>query len=316
MYPQINLDQLPVASQLGWRIEFGLWLRNTPSQKNRVRDPKTLSAYERDVNLMADWFTSRYGVEFDPAHMNTVNLQEYFAQFDNAPATHKRKLASVRLLIKWSRLVGILDTDPSEWISFVEAVQEAPRDLLPDEESRLRAVAEAMEVSGSLLDLRDSLILHLMLDAGLRISEVIELKLTDLAELGNGKIHVLGKGRKHRNPHVKNSLANRIRTWLDRKPESLEGTLITSESGSAIGREEAWRRFKQIVVVADVKATPHTMRHQFVMNYMAAYMHGDPSRFPAALKAASQETGDNEAVLLKYYTGPRESEMRAAVEMM
>lgn len=316
MFQQINLTTLPVASTLDWRIEFGLWLRNTPSQKKRRRDQKTLEAYERDVKLMAGWYETRYGVAFEPSQMNTVNLGEYFAQFENSPATHKRKLASIRLLITWSRLNGLIDGDPSEWIAFVDAAPEAPRDLLPEEEERLRVVVEALEKDGSLLGLRDSLIIHLMLDAGLRISEVVELKLTDLVELEEGKIHIFGKGGKHRNPHVKNALAARIRLWLDRKPISIEGTLITTESGLPIERGQAWRRFVAIAEAADVNATPHSLRHQFVMNYMAAYMRGDPSRFPAALKAASQETGDNEAVLLKYYTGPRESEMRAAVEAM
>lgn len=316
MQPHINLEQLPVASQLDWRIEFGLWLRNTPSQKKRRRDQETLEAYERDVKLMAAWFEDRYGVEFDPSQMNEVNLQEYFSQFENAPATHKRKLASIRLLIKWSMLNGVLDEDPSCWVAFVDVAEQAPRDLLPEEEQRLRRAAEALEADGTLLGLRDSLLLHLMLDGGLRISEAVELKLTDLADLEKGKMHVLGKGQKHRNPHVRSTLVARIRRWLDRMPVSVEGTLITSESGLPIERGQAWRRFVAIAEMAGVKANPHACRHQFVMNYMAAYMKGDPTRFPAALKAASQETGDNEAVLLKYYTGPRESDMRAAMEAM
>lgn len=316
MLRQINLDQLPVASQLDWRVEFGLWLRNTPSQKKRKRDQDTLEAYERDVKLMAGWFESRYAVAFDPSHMNEVNLQEYFRQFENAPATHKRKLASIRLLIKWSILNGVLETDPSGWIAFVDAAEQAPRDLLPEEQAALEAAADRLEAEGTLLGLRDSLIFHLMLDVGLRISEVVELKLSDLAELENGKIHVFGKGAKHRNPHVRSTLVARIRLWLDRMPVSVEGTLITTETGLPIERGQAWRRFVLLAEMAGVKVTPHSCRHQFVMNYMAAYMKGDPMRFPAALKAASQETGDNEAVLLKYYTGPRESDMRATVEAM
>lgn len=310
-----DLRTIQVATQLDWRVEFGLWLRNTPSQKHKERDVLTLEAYERDIKLMAQWFAGCYQVEFDPSHMNTVNLQEYFVQFKNTPATHKRKLASVRMLIKWAMLNGALDYDPSSWIAYIEAAPQSPRDVTTDEQSRLEAAADVFEQSG-LLGMRASLILHLMLDAGLRISETVELKLSDLDDLDDGKIHVRGKGDKHRWPHIKSTLAARIRNWLDIKPDSVEETLITDERGLAIDRHTAWLDFKNIAVRAEVRATPHYMRHQFVMNYMAAYMRGDPSRFPAALKAASQETGDNETVLLKYYTGPRESEMRAAVEAM
>jgi site-specific recombinase XerC len=219
------------------------------------------------------------------------------------------------LLVKWSRLVGALGCDPLEWIACPEMVEQAPRDVLPDEERRLRDVAESFEKDGTLIGFRDSLIFHLMLDAGLRVSEVIEMKLSDL-DFDNEKIHVLGKGKKHRWVYMRKTLNQRIRNWLDRKPVSINDTLITSESGSAIRREEAYRRFVRLADSANVKATPHYMRHQFVMNYMAAYMRGDPSHFAAALTAASQETGDLEAVLLKYYTGPRESDMRAAMDAM
>lgn len=311
-----DLNTIQVESQLDWRVEFGLWLRNTPSQRRRQRDVKSLEAYERDVRLMAQWYQARYEVEFEPGQMNTVNLREYFVQFEKSPRTHKRKLASARLLIKYALSVGLLDSDPSEWIPFVEVVEEAPRDLLPDEECRLRAVAVARESDGSLLGLRDSLLFHLWLDAGLRISESVNLQLSDLEKLEKGKIHVFGKGRKNRNPHVNSKLASRIRLWLERMPVSVEGTLITDERGLAIDRHTAWDRFKSMTSAADVVATPHTMRHQFVMNYIGAYMQGNPLRFGAALKAAAQETGDNVEVLLNHYTGPRESDMRAAVEAM
>lgn len=322
MFRDVNWSDLTSApvlkegSVLDWRVEFGLYLRHTPSQKRRVRDVKTLEAYERDIKLMAAWFETKYGVRaFEPTDLNEVNLQEYFLQFENSPATHKRKLASVRLLIKWAREVNLLDYDPSSWIPFVEVVKQAPRDLLPEEQKQLEAVAEALAGDGSLLGLRDSLIFYLMLEAGLRISEVIELKISDL-NLDKGHIHVLGKGKKHRYPHVKSTLARRIRFWLERMPVSVEGTLITSEAGTAIGRDRAWEVFKAIAEKAGVNATPHCLRHQFVMNYMAAYMRGDPMRFPAALDAVCIETGDTKEVILKYYTGARESDMRAALEAM
>lgn len=311
----VDLTTLPVATSLHWLEAFGLWLKRTPSQKRRERDQKSLDAYLRDVRLMGAWYAQRYGVAFEPGQMNRANLGEYFEQFDNAPRTKKRKRASVCLLIKWGNESGVVEGNPAEWIAVDEVVEEAPRDLLPAEEDAFRSAAESLERDGGLLGLRDSLLVHLMLDAGLRISEAVELKLTDLAQLDRGRIHVLGKGRKHRHPHISSSLADRIRIWLDHKPASLQGTLLTDEQGLAIDRISAWKRFVILREQAGLQhVTPHFCRHQFVMNYIAGYMRGDPLRFPAALKAAAQETGDNVEVLLNHYTGPRESDMRAAVE--
>ena len=99
-------------------------------------------------------------------------------------------------------------------------------------------------------------------------------------------------------------------------PVSVEGTLITDEQGSSIGREQAWRRFVTIAETAGVNTTPHAMRHTYVLRYMDAYMGGDKGKLPAAIDAVCQQTGDKPEVILAYYTRARESDMRAAAEAM
>lgn len=313
MFQQIDLTQLPITHTLDWRIDFGLWLRNTSSQKRKKRSVLTLDAYELDIKLMAAWFEQKFGMAFEPCQMNMQNVGEYFSQFENQPATHKRKLASLRLLIRWGLSAELIDHDPSVWIAYVDAVEETPRDLDDAERKQLEAVAEAGE--STLLGLRDSIIFFLMNDAGLRISEVIGLLLSDL-HLDEGYIHVLGKGMKHRKVRIASRLIGKIRMWLDRKPDSVEGTLVTSDTGLAIGRQAAWTRFCLLREEAGVKGTPHEMRHTYVIRYMDAFMKGDARRWGAALKAVCQQTGDDVKTIIKYYTSPRDSDMRAAAEAM
>lgn len=311
----VDLTKLPVSTDLNWHVLFGLWLRGTPTQKRTERSALSVSAYEGDVDLMSRWFTERYGVEFAPEHINSANLQEYFAMLDEtcAPATYNRKLASARLLIKWCRQAGVLDYDPSEWIAAQDANRESPRDIADEDRLKLEAAAEAGEAY--LIGLRDSVIFFLMNNAGLRISEVIALQLSDL-HLDEGYIHVLGKGKKHRNVKVGGRLVEKIRLWLERKPESIEGTLITSENGLAIERGQAWRRFVVIAEAAGVDAKPHDCRHTFILRFMDAIMAGDPAKLPAAIDAVCQQTGDRPEVILTYYTRARESDLRAAAEVM
>jgi len=314
MIEKIDITQLKVLSQeLDWRMAFGLWLRQTPTQKRRERSHLSVDAYTSDIEQMSRWFTSHYGVEFSPDHVNGANLQEYFSGLECAPATHNRKLASVRMLIKWSRSVGVLDYDPSEWIPLQDATRESPRDVVEDDRVMLELAAEDGE--GSLIGMRDSLIFFLMSNAGLRISEVVDLKLSDL-HLDDGYIHVFGKGQKHRKVNVGGRLVVKIKTWLSQMPASIEGTLITDEHGLSIGRGQAWKRFVLIRKEAGVKTTPHAMRHTFVLRFMDAVMGGDPSKLPAAIDAVCQQTGDRPEVILAYYTRARESDMRAAAEVM
>lgn len=318
---QIDLTQLPVASALDWRIEFGLFLRNTPSQKRKKRSKLALEAYERDMKLMAVWYEARYGVAFEPSQLNTQNVGEYFDGFASAPATHKRKLASLRLFIRWAREAEIIEHDPSEWIAYMDVVEETPRDLTDEERGQLEAAAEAGE--GSLLGMRDSVLFFLMDDAGLRISETIGVLLSDV-HLDEGYIHVTGKGMKRRRIRIASRLIGKIRVWLDLRLTltpalSLQGegaTLITDERGFAICRQTAWERFVLLRNTAGVKATPHQLRHTYVIRYMDAFMKGDSRRWGAALKAVCRQTGDDVKTIIKYYTSPRDSEMRAAAEAM
>lgn len=313
MFQKIDITQMQVAHELDWQVEFGLWLRSTPTQKRQERSHLSVDAYMGDVLQMSRWFVNQYAVEFSPDQLNSANLQEYFSGLQCAPATYNRKLASVRMLIKWARLVGAFDYDPSEWIPLQDATRESPRDVVDDDRVMLELAAEDGE--STLIGLRDSLIFFLMSNAGLRISETIELKLSDL-HLDEGYIHVLGKGRKHRKVKVGQRLVAKVNAWLSRKPESIEGTLITDDKGLSIGREQAWKRFVLIAEKAGVDVTPHAMRHTFVLRFMDAVMGGDPSKFPAALDAVCQQTGDRPEVILAYYTRARESDMRAAAEVM
>ncbi len=310
-----DLSRIRIASSIHWLEAFGLWLKRTPTRKAGERSKLTLDAYLRDARLFADWFTETNGCIFSPDQLNSTDLKAYFKSLadQGKPATYNRKLASMRMLITWARSEGLLEYDPAEWIPFVDATRKSPRDLMGEERLKLEYTVEAGE--GTLIGLRDSLIFFLMDDAGLRIHEVVTLKLSDL-HLEDGFIHVLGKGGKHRDIKVGSRLSSKIRLWLEWKADSIDGTLITDEGGRAICREQAWKRFTAIAGQAGVKTTPHAMRHTFVLRYMEAYMRGDPWRLPAAIDAVCQQTGDRPDVILAYYTRARESDMRAAAEEM
>lgn len=342
----IDLTQLPVSPNLtpdpspegegGWRVGFGLFLRNTPSQKRRKRAALTLQAYERDMNLMATWFEAKYEVAFEPSQLNIQNVGEYFAQFENEPATHKRKLASLRLFVRWGMEAELIEEDPTIWIATMDAVEEDPRDLTDGEREQLEAAAEAGEES--LLGMRDSVLFFLMNDGGLRISEAIGVLLCDV-HLDEGYIHVTGKGSKRRRVRIGSRLVGKIRRWvgmritltptspptplLKERGEETGETLITDERRFGICRQTAWTRFVLLREAAGVKATPHSMRHTYVKRLMSAYVkeymkmtNNIEMAFHKALKTVCLQTGDDIKTILKYYSNPSESEIRAAVEAM
>lgn len=314
---QIDLTQLPVAPTIHWLEAFALHLRRTPTNKRRERSQLTLEAYLRDVRLFAEYFMQVNGQEFSADQLNTTDLKNWLSN-EIKPATHNRRLASMRMLIAWSRQMGIIDYDPAEWIPFMDATRESPRDLSEAERDALVIVAESgshLKTWNRFYQLRDLLFFRLLDGAGLRISEAIDCKRSDV-HLDEGYIDVLGKGKKHRKVRIGGRLVEAIASFLDLMPVSVEGTLITDEHGHAIDRNAAWRRFVMMAETAGVNATPHACRHTYIYRFMDAVMNGDKGRLPAAIDAVCQQSGDRPEVILAYYTRARESEIRAAAEVM
>lgn len=316
-----NIGNWKVAPGLAWNEQFALWLKNTPTKKRTERSALTLDAYLRDVKLFAEWFEKINNCPFDPALLNSTDVKAYFdgLRQSASPATHNRKLASVRMMVGWAREFGLLDVDPCEWIPVIDATRESPRDVAEADFASLERVAESGEhlcVENELLRARDLLIFRLMANAGLRIHEVVGLQLDDL-HLEQGYIHILGKGQKHRKVKVRGGkLVAAIRAWLAIAPASLDGAVVTNEKGHSIHRSTAWARFTMIAELAGVKATPHAMRHTFIYRFMDAFMGGDWRKLPAAIDAVCQQTGDTPEVILAYYTRARESDICAAMEVM
>lgn len=320
MYPQTGMQnwQVSESGSLHWLESFAAWLQRTPTAKARKRSKLTTDAYLGDLRVFAAWFEQTNGEAFTPALLNSTDLSAYFKTLEGKPATHNRKLATVRMLIAWARSAGLLGYDPAEWIGFVDATRESPRDVQAEEWQKLEQAAESqahLKRSDALLGLRDLLIFRLLGSAGLRIHEVVGLKLSDL-HLADGYIHVFGKGQKHRKVRVGGRLVQVILEWKARMPASLNGTLVTGLDGKAIGRIAAGERFGMIADAAGVKTTPHAMRHTYIYRFMDKFMAGDKGKLPAAIDAVCQQTGDRPEVILQYYTRARESEMRAVAEEM
>jgi site-specific recombinase XerD len=296
-----------------WQADFEAWLLGTPTRKQKQRSALTIEAYLRDVKLFAEWSQKVNGMAFEPEYLNKTDLTSYFKGLESSPATHNRKLASLRILITWARETGQLDYDPAAWIPAIDATRESPRDVEDADWKKLEAAAQSQ--AHSLIGLRDLLIFRLLGSAGLRIHEVVGLQLDDL-HLADGYIHILGKGQKHRKVRVGGKLVQVILDWQAKMPVSLDGTLVTDLKGNAIDRISAWRRFEMIAAAAGVKTTPHAMRHTYIYRFMDKLMAGDKGKLPAAIDAVCQQTGDRPEVILAYYTRARESEMRAVAEEM
>ena len=309
MLQQIDLTALPVAPTLHWSEAFASWLHETG------RMPNTINAYLQDVHHYFRYF----------GELNAVNVRTYFAMqdVDNTikPTSRNRRLASLRVFVRWSVEAGFMDADPTVGVKRVE-VELSPRDRTPGEMSALRSVAQdgshlkCHTENHALLGLRDHLIWNLFEQTGMRIHEIARLQISDV-DAHEMIIHVLGKGGKKAPVKMSQRLWDVIASWLDRMPVSVEGHLVTNWNGHGLTTGQIRKRIQMLGEREGVRdLNPHDLRHTRAYNLLDQFRtQGVPD--PIALDGVRKELrhGDTRTTQ-KFYLRVRDSQVRAAVEAM
>ncbi len=164
----------------------------------RDLSPNTLKVYIRDLKLFGQWFEGTNGDRFAPASITPIDLREYKSYLltvqEAKPATINRKLSSISAFCRWSVEQGLIEADPSQHISQVGEVTLAPKWLTKREQHALIRTVQKEN------NARDLALVMALLHVGLRVSEVSNLRLSDL-KIGQRKGSVTvrrGKGTKHR----------------------------------------------------------------------------------------------------------------------
>ena len=300
-----------------WLSGFENWLLSSPIEKyHRARNEKTISAYLGDVRQFGAYFERVNHTPFSLEYLNSQDIAEFFQTLKkNAqPSTYNRKRASVQLLVNYAKFIGLIDYDPMAWIPVAVVAGKSPRDLNDEERLQLETAANAGETS--LIGMRDSIAFYLMLLGGLRISEVANLKVGDL-DFSKGEMRINGKGDKTRYVEIAGRLDEKLRRWLDLKPASAMDALVSANSNKPLTTGQIRRRFEIIRARAGVSEsiTPHALRHTFVYRYMEIALERNIP-WHSALSAISQQTGDDPAVILAYYSRARKSDVKAVMGVM
>jgi integrase/recombinase XerC len=313
-----DLSQWRVAPELAWQETWSLWLQ----ENGRVK--KTVSAYLQDLRHFGAFFEKHTGGQsFEPSLLNAAAVKGYFATQDAdksvAPASRNRRLMSLRVLVAWAFDAGLLDCDPTVAIKRVP-VEPAPRDRTKQEMEKLNKVVDAnahLRCKGEKhlwLGMRDHAIWILFNAAGLRISEVAGLDVTDI-DFVSCTIHVLGKGSKKAPVEVSADALAEIKSWLEKRGVASDA-VITDWDGNRVTSGQVGRRIKLIgdaANVGDLKS--HDLRHTYGYALVDAFKAQGLPEFAIKNGVRRQmRHGDEKTTGL--YFGIRDSQIRAAVEML
>ena len=232
------------------------------------RSPNTLDAYGRDIERFLDWHHER---TYEPTRRA---VEEYTVHLgaELAARSVNRHLSSLKTFFAFLRERDLMETDPLADMYRPKVGLKLPDVLSIEDMERLISAPEGTAPRA----LRDRAMLEMGYAAGLRVSELISLRLAQINRQ-RGFVSVVGKGNKQRfvpiGESAMSSLEHWIRDgrpcWIGKAKRSHDGVFITPR-GNCMSRQAFWKRLKHWALVAgiSVDVTPHTLRHSFATHLL------------------------------------------------
>lgn len=231
----------------------------------RAYSPNTLDAYVRDLLKLINY------LENEDKHLLDVtlaDLQHFAASLHDIgihPRSQCRILSGVRSFFRFLQLEGYRDDDPSELLESPVLGEHLPEVLSTEEVDMLENAIDCSKWEGQ----RNRAIIEVLFSCGLRVSELVSLKLSDLY-LRERYIHVMGKGSKARLVPISSRAIKELDYWfLDRQAMKIkpgeEDFVFLNRRGAHLTRVMILIMIKDAAVAAGIRKTisPHTLRHSF-----------------------------------------------------
>lgn len=231
----------------------------------------TLAAYRNDLNGFARWLASQQ--QSDLTAVGRDDVQTYLAlrvAAKASPRSTARLLSTLRRFYAWLRRENRISADPTALIEAPKLGRPLPKTLT---ELEVEALLDAPDTQTP-LGMRDRTMLEVLYASGLRVSELVSLKLMQL-NLQQGVIRVTGKGNKERLV----PMGDEAMSWLQRYLQDVRLALLNGQTRDALfvtqrreamTRQAFWYMIKRHAQSAGIgKAlSPHTLRHAFATHLL------------------------------------------------
>ena len=231
----------------------------------RSLSPNTLDAYQRDVEKLLRFLD---GEGKRPAEAELADLQTFAAQLHDigiGPRSQCRILSGVRAFYRYLVTDGYIEQDPTELLESPVLGEHLPEFLTPDEVDRLEDSIDLSKPEGH----RNRAIIEVLFSCGLRVSELVSLKWSQLDEK-EGYLRILGKGSKERLVPISERALKEIENYLVWRNElkikpGEEDYVFLNRRGAHLTRTMILIMLKQQADEAGIHKTisPHTLRHSF-----------------------------------------------------
>jgi integrase/recombinase XerD len=239
-----------------------LWLEDGLSKN-------TLESYRQDLATFSLWLTPQHKQLLT---IGQADIQQYLAvRFPQSkPRSIGRLIASLRRFYRYLLRENQVSQDPTLQIESPKLPRSLPKSLNEDEVVALLKAPNVMEAAG----LRDRAMLELLYACGLRVSELVGIKVTEVS-LSDGVVRVTGKGSKTRLVPMGEEAVD----WLSRYIKEARSTILqkrlcnalfVTNRGEAMTRQAFWYLIKRYALLAGITKhmSPHVLRHAFATHLL------------------------------------------------
>ena len=258
----------------------------------------TVDAYIRDINKMDGFFN----IEDSKKKINSINhddFQNYLAHLNELKInarSQSRVISSMRSFFKYLMIEKIIDNNPSELLENPKTGKKLPEFLTIDEIDLMVSQIDRSKSDGE----RNIAILEVLYGCGLRVTELIELKISEIY-WKEGFIRIIGKGNKERLVPLGKIASKHLKIYLNeiRVHQKIDNQFVDhvfiNKNGKKLSRVMIFKIIKKLTEKAGIQknVSPHTLRHSFATHLVEG---------GADLRAVQEMLGHQSITTTEIYT--------------
>ncbi len=231
----------------------------------------TVESYHFDLRKFRESLSSRSRDFASFTKADIIDFIERLRDEDYSASSICRFLSSVKSLCKYLLIENIIKEDPSENLQSPKRWERLPKSLSVSEVRAFLDLSSSIDLSEPAA-MRDYVMFELLYSSGLRVSELISLKLEDI-NFDAGFVRVLGKGSKERIVPLHMRAIGRVKEYISRqRPEILKKKrspyIFVTRRGGPMTRQRFWQTIKALGRKLGIEISPHTMRHSFATHLL------------------------------------------------
>jgi len=230
----------------------------------------TVKGYLKDLDLFLEFLCENNIKRYNDVKYGDIRLYiTYLYELKYNNKTISRHISSLRSFFKYLKTQNIIDNNPVVLISNPKLEKKLPKYLNYEDLEKLLNIYP----KNTNIGIRNSLVLEMLYSTGIRVSELINIKLNDIS-LGDKTIKITGKGNKERIVYFGSICHNLLKLYLDKSYNELNINNLIYLFVSKTGKQINDRQVRFIVADAaimsgiNMKISPHVLRHTFATHML------------------------------------------------